>query len=110
MKQDERKFENECRRIARSMGWVCAKLEKNGNTGIPDDLFISPDGSCYLVEFKKSETEPLRTEQRVWFDRFPLLCRRVDTWDSFYQMIADAGNRRVWMIIGKALNKNNKVQ
>lgn len=109
MKQDERKFENECRRIARSMGWVCAKLEKNGNTGIPDDLFISPDGSCYLVEFKRSETERLRTEQRVWFDRFPLLCRRVDTWDSFYKMIADAGNRRVW-IIGKALNKNNKVQ
>lgn len=109
MKQDERKFENECRRIARSMGWVCAKLEKNGNTGIPDDLFISPDGICYLVEFKKSETERLRTEQRVWFDRFPLLCLRVDTWDSFYKMIADAGNRRVW-IIGKALNKNNKVQ
>ena len=91
MKQDERKFENECRRIARSMGWVCAKLEKNGNTGIPDDLFISPDGRCYLVEFKRSEAEPLRTEQRVWFDRFPLLCRRVDSWDVFYKMIENNG-------------------
>lgn len=106
MKQEERKFENECRRIARSMGWVCAKLEKNGNTGIPDDLFVSPDGSCYLVEFKKSESERLRTEQRVWFERFPLLCRRVDTWGAFYKMIEDAGNRRVLLLsVGKSLQK-----
>lgn len=93
MKQDERRFENECRRIARSMGWVCAKLEKNGNTGIPDDLFISPNGRCYLVEFKKSEADPLRPEQRVWFNHFPLLCWRVDTWDAFNRIIEDAKNR-----------------
>ena len=87
MKQDERKFENECRRIARRRGWVCAKLEKNGNTGSPDDLIISPDGRCFLVEFKRSEAEPLRPEQRVWFERFPMLCWRVDSCDEFYKVI-----------------------
>lgn len=92
MKQDEREFENMCRRIARSNGWVCAKLEKNGNTGIPDDLFISPNGRCYLVEFKKNEKERLRPEQRVWFERFPDLCRRVDNWDSFCELMVQNKN------------------
>lgn len=83
MKQKERLLENECRAFARSMGWVCAKLEKNGCTGIPDDLFISPSGQVWLVEFKKDGMQRLRHEQGVWFRRFPRLCARFDDLQTF---------------------------
>lgn len=62
-------------------------MEKNGCTGIPDDLFISPRGRVWLVEFKKGSTEKLRHEQGVWFARFPMLCLRADDIDEFKSFI-----------------------
>lgn len=87
MKQEEKAFETKCRAYARTRGWVACKLEKNGNKGVPDDLFISPSGQCLLVEFKKDERQRLRPEQKVWLERFPKLVYVVADFSFFTQLI-----------------------
>ena len=55
MNKEEEKIERECRKIALRHRCILAKIENNGYTGIPDDLFISADGSrILLIEFKKN--------------------------------------------------------
>lgn len=83
MQHQELELEKRCRQYARTHGWVAAKLEKNGNKGIPDDLFISPDERCYLVEFKKDERQQARREQERWLQRFPTIARKIGTFESF---------------------------
>lgn len=48
MNKEEEKIERECRKIALRHRCILAKIENNGYTGIPDDLFISADGSKIL--------------------------------------------------------------
>lgn len=87
MKQDEFKFEQACRLWARRNGWVCCKLEKNGCKGIPDDLFISPNQECHLVEFKKDERQKARTEQGVWLGRFSKISHLVGSKEEFCRVL-----------------------
>lgn len=87
MRQEELELEKRCRQHARRHGWVCAKLERNGNKGIPDDLFISPDGGCLLVEFKKDERQKPRPEQAIWLQRFPNLAHLIGSWDDFCTLL-----------------------
>lgn len=77
MKHDELDFEKRCRAAARLAGWVALKVEKNGHKGVPDDLFIGPNGRCVLIEFKKDERQRPRPEQVLWLHRFPTLCHLV---------------------------------
>ena len=65
MKQPERNLENRCCDYARSNGVVAVKLENNGNTGIPDRLFIKEGGKCIFVEFKTKIGKPSK-EQLFW--------------------------------------------
>lgn len=83
MKQDELELEKRCRAHARRHGWVCCKLEKNGCKGIPDDLFISPNQKCWLVEFKKDEHQKARPEQKVWLARFSKIAVLVGSFEEF---------------------------
>lgn len=83
MKHEELYFEKECRAMARRAGWIACKLEKNGNKGIPDDLFISPTGQCVLVEFKKDEHQRPRPEQQLWLERYPQLAYLVGSKTQF---------------------------
>ena len=83
MKRDELMLERRCRAHARANGWVCCKLEKNGCKGIPDDLFISPNQECHLVEFKKDERQKARTEQVVWITRFSKIAHLVGSAEEF---------------------------
>lgn len=87
MKQDELQLERRCRAYARRHGWVCCKLEKNGNKGIPDDLFISPDQRCVLVEFKKDEQQRPRPEQTLWLRRFSKIAHLVGSFSQFCQAL-----------------------
>lgn len=87
MKQDELILERACRELARRKGWVACKLEKNGNKGVPDDLFITPDEKCVLVEFKKDERQRLRPEQRIWRERFPNLVHVVCSFSAFENLM-----------------------
>lgn len=85
MNQDELQFERECRAAARRAGWIACKLEKNGHKGIPDDLFISPDGRVFLIEFKKSAKERPRREQVFWLEKYPSLCHLVGDKNTFFE-------------------------
>lgn len=49
--QKEKNLENECCAIARRLGIISIKLEKNAHTGIPDRLFLK-NGKAVFVEFK----------------------------------------------------------
>lgn len=90
MQHKELDFEKECRAIARTQGWIACKLEKNGNKGIPDDLFISPDGRCVLIEFKKDTHQRPRPEQRLWLQRYPTLVHLVGDRDQFLNALGIA--------------------
>ena len=69
MKREERKLEVECCHIARTWGLAAVKLEKNGNKGIPDYLFIKKGGRSLYVEFKKpGGGGVVSAEQRFWAD------------------------------------------
>lgn len=87
MKQEERTLEVECCKLARLNGWASWKNEKNGNKGIPDDSFLHPDGRFFLVEFKKNAREKLRPEQVVWAQRFPSVVFRVDSLETFRELL-----------------------
>lgn len=87
MKTEELQLEKRCREYARRCGWVCCKLEKNGNKGIPDDLFISPTEAVFLIEFKKDERQKLRPEQRLWAQRFSKIVRHVSSFEDFCKVL-----------------------
>lgn len=87
MKTEELELEKKCRAYARSNGWVCCKLEKNGNKGIPDDLFISLDQRCLLVEFKKNERQKARPEQKLWLKRFDKIAHMVGSFTEFCRVL-----------------------
>lgn len=87
MRQNERILENECKRIARTHGWVCVKLEKNAHKGIPDDLFLHPDGRYHLIEFKKDEKQKPRPEQIVWLEKFPMTSHLVGSMEAFLAVL-----------------------
>ena len=83
MESKELTLERRCREHARRAGWIACKLEKNGHKGIPDDLFISPEQTCFLIEFKKDTKQKPRTEQAVWLARFSKIAHLVGTFDEF---------------------------
>lgn len=87
MEKKEYRLELECREIARAAGCIMLKLENNGHKGVPDDLLVFPDGTCKLIELKKGSKEKLRPEQKVWFERFPTLCIRIDNINAFKNLI-----------------------
>ena len=67
--RSERKLEIECCTIARKLGLAAVKLEKNGNKGIPDYLFIKKGGRSLYVEFKRpGGGGVVSAEQRFWAD------------------------------------------
>ena len=70
MRHDERDLEQRCVLEARRRGFLAWKNEKNGNKGIPDHSFITPNGRAFfMVEFKKDDTQQLRPEQKLWLER-----------------------------------------
>lgn len=62
--------EKECCKIARAAGWAAVKLEKNGNVGIPDRLFVRRGGGCLFVEFKHPNAPRRTTPEQDWWAAF----------------------------------------
>ena len=88
MKHIETEVERACRAYAREHGWTCWKNEKNGNKGIPDDTFLSPDGTrFFLIEFKKDEKAYIRPEQLTWKNRYPNVVFFVSSLDQFKKIL-----------------------
>lgn len=93
MMREELELENKCRAYARTNGWVACKLEKNGNKGVPDDLFISPREVCLLVEFKKDGKQKLRPEQKLWRERFPHIVHVISDFGAFTALLSSQDDR-----------------
>lgn len=92
MQYEELELEKQCRSYARARGWVCCKLEKNGCKGIPDDLFISPNQRCILIEFKKDEKQRPRVEQERWLARFSKISFLVGSLERFLEILTEQEN------------------
>ena len=54
-KRTERDLEIKCQRLARAKGIAALKIEKNGNAGVPDTLFVASGGNVLFVEFKRPD-------------------------------------------------------
>lgn len=65
MNKTEKELEEECCRIARRRGIAALKLEKNGNAGCPDRLFVARGGRTLYVEFK-TVRGVVSPEQQHW--------------------------------------------
>lgn len=90
MKKEERKLEVECCTIARTLGLAAVKLEKNGNRGIPDYLFIKRGGRSLYVEFKKpGGGGVVSAEQLFWADFLGDSHVFVDSVGEFEKVIVD---------------------
>ena len=88
MKREERKLEVECCTIARTWGLAAVKLEKNGNRGIPDYLFIKKGGRSLYVEFKRpGGGGVVSAEQRFWADFLGDCHGFVDSVRKFEELI-----------------------
>ena len=87
MKHEELTLEKKCREAARRNGWAALKLEKNGNKGVPDDLFLHPDGRARLIEFKKDEKQKPRPAQVVWLHRFSKIAHLCSSYEEFCEVL-----------------------
>ncbi len=88
MQKIELNLERQCRAYARAQGWACWKNENNGNKGIPDDSFLSRDGTRFLlVEFKASPTSRIRPEQTEWQRRFPDIVHIISDFPAFQRLL-----------------------
>ena len=66
-KRTERDLEVECQRLARLKGVAALKIENNGNTGVPDTLFVASGGNVLFVEFKRPDGRGnVSREQLFW--------------------------------------------
>lgn len=67
MTKHESKLVHECCMIARSKGLAAIRLEKTGNKGVPDYLFVKEGGQTLFVEFKRPDGRGvISPEQRFW--------------------------------------------
>lgn len=60
----EKDIEKAVKAYARDKGWLAYKTTSPSHIGIPDDLFISPQGRVIFVEFKRLGKKPTPSQQR----------------------------------------------
>ncbi len=87
MKHTETQLEKDCCNFARSKGLAAVKLEKNGNKGIPDYMFIQEGGRTLFVEFKRPDGRGvLSPEQKFWFKFLGYSCALVEDLELFKKL------------------------
>ena len=64
----ERDIESKVRKYARDMGFLVYKFTDPTQVGVPDRIFISPQGRLFFVEFKAPGKKP-RANQIAEFKR-----------------------------------------
>jgi len=89
MKRDEYELEQRCCDYARSHGIAAVKLEKNGNRGIPDYMFIQEGGKCLFIEFKKPTGGILSKEQKFWLEFLGESGITCNNFDDFVELIKE---------------------
>ena len=69
-KRTERDLEIECQRLARAKGIAALKIEKNGNAGIPDTLFVASRGNVLFMEFKRPDGRGNASREQLFWHSF----------------------------------------
>ena len=84
MKHTESNLVKACCNLARKKGLAAVKLEKNGNKGIPDYMFIQEGGKTLFVEFKRPDGKGvLSEEQKFWRKFLGYSCVIIDNENDF---------------------------
>jgi hypothetical protein len=60
----ESSIESAVKRYAVEKGFYVRKFSSPSNRGVPDDLFISPDGDFFFIEFKAPGKQPTPLQLR----------------------------------------------
>ena len=67
MTHTESDLVRQCCKIARSRGLAAIRMEKTGNSGVPDYIFVKEGGQTLFVEFKRPDGRGVvSAEQRYW--------------------------------------------
>ena len=64
----EATIERNVREWARGQGIICLKFVSPGTSGVPDRIFIGPDGRVCFIEFKRPGAKPTAL-QRHWLNK-----------------------------------------
>ena len=62
--KEEKKLEEDCCRIARKMGLMAMKIEKNSHTGAPDRIFVKRGGISIFIEFKNPNGKGILSDEQ----------------------------------------------
>lgn len=54
-----------CKKIKNRLGVLSIKLNPLGNTGLPDRMFLLPQGKAVFIEFKRPGGR-VRSKQKYW--------------------------------------------
>ena len=61
----EKKIEKKVCDYAKSQNILCYKFVSPGNAGVPDRMFILPNGKAFFIEFKREGKQPTPLQKRV---------------------------------------------
>ena len=60
----ESDIEKKVSKYAREKGCYVRKFKSPGNRGVPDKLFLAPNGDVFFIEFKSPGKKPTALQQR----------------------------------------------
>ena len=66
----EKQLEQECCRIARKMGLMAMKIEKNNHTGAADRIIVKRGGISIFVEFKNPNGKGILSDEQKFVAEF----------------------------------------
>jgi hypothetical protein len=97
----ERDLEQQCCRWARGLGLAAVKLERNGNTGVPDVAVIASGGKVLFVEFKRPDGRGVKSEaQKFWAQFLGSAHLFVNSADAFKDAVTEYFSHELMMIVG----------
>lgn len=86
--RNEKDLEQECVKYAREAGVRVVKLERTGNDGIPDRMFVKKGGDVLFVEFKNPNGRGRLSEsQKDWLDFIGVKAVVCSSFDRFKELI-----------------------
>lgn len=59
----EKEVEGPVKKYAKSLGFWARKFKSEGNRSVPDDVFATPHGQVFFVEFKRPGGKPTPAQE-----------------------------------------------
>jgi hypothetical protein len=82
---NEKQLERKCCREAERRGWLAWKMVSPNRIGVPDRIFIGPDGEGIFVEFKQpgGKVRPSQERTLIALTNMNHRVKAIDSFDIF---------------------------